>query len=82
MKVFLGDVRPTPDGWVRAYTREEVIELLGSGEVEAVSFDFDLGFRGEVEHRTGEVVLLWIEVGRQRLQRALDAINRRLRETA
>jgi hypothetical protein len=78
-----------------------VIELLGSGEVEALSLDFDLGFRGEEEWRTGEVVLRWIEervflgeadfelpeiaihssnpVGRQRLQRALDAIARRLR---
>jgi hypothetical protein len=102
MKVFLDDVRPTPEGWVRAYTPEEVIALLRTGRVEELSLDFDLGFRGEEEWRTGEVVLKWIEervfrgeadfelpeitihssnpVGRQRLRRALDAINRRLRE--
>jgi hypothetical protein len=57
MKVFLDDVRPKPEGWVRAYTPEEVIERLRSGHVEVISLDFDLGFRGEEERRTGEVVL-------------------------
>ena len=38
-----------------------MIELLRSGRVEALSLDFDLGFRGEDERRTGEVVLQWIE---------------------
>jgi Cyclic-phosphate processing Receiver domain len=102
VKVFLDDIRPAPAGWVRVRTPEEVIELLRSGRVEAVSLDFDLGFRGEEERRTGEVVLGWIEervfrgeadfdlpvitihsanpVGRQRLQRALDAIERRLQQ--
>jgi hypothetical protein len=102
VKVFLDDVRPAPEGWVRARTPEEVIELLRSGRVEALSLDFDLGFRGEEERRTGEVVLQWIEerlfrgeldfelpeitihsanpVGRQRLQRALDSIEPRLRQ--
>jgi hypothetical protein len=80
-----------------------VIVLLRTGEVEVVSLDFDLGFLGEEERRTAEVVVQWIEekvflgelefdlpeikihsanpVGRQRLQRALDAINRRLSAT-
>jgi hypothetical protein len=102
MRVFLDDVRPAPEGWVRARTPEEVIELLRSGRVEALSLDFDLGFRGQKERRTGEVVLQWIEervvrgdadfdlpeitihssnpVGRERLERALDAIARRLRD--
>ncbi len=102
MRVFLDDVRPAPEGWLRARTPEEVIALLRTGRVEALSLDFDLGFRGEEERRTGEVVLQWLEervfrgeadfelpevtihssnpVGRQRLQRALDAIERRLRE--
>src|SRR5436190_18067916 len=79
-----------------------VLGLLRSGRVEALSLDFDLGFRGEQERRTGEVVLRWIEervflgeadfelpeitihsanpVGRQRLERALAAIERRLGE--
>jgi|SRR5436190_17058105 len=38
-----------------------VLGLLRSGRVEALSLDFDLGFRGEEERRTGEVVLQWIE---------------------
>jgi hypothetical protein len=102
VKVFLDDVRPAPEGWVRALTPEEAIKLLRSGWVEALSLDFDLGYRGCEEWRTGEVVLQWIEervflgaldfdlpeisvhssnpVGRQRLQRALGAIERRLRE--
>jgi len=61
IKVFLDDVRPTPEGWVRACTREEVIELLHSGQVEVISLDFDLGFRDEQQRRTGEVVLQWLE---------------------
>ena len=61
MRVFLDDVRPAPEGWARAHTPEEVIGLLRSGRVEALSLDFDLGFRGEEERRTGEVVLRWIE---------------------
>lgn len=102
MRVFLDDVRPAPAGWVRARTPEEVIALLRTGRVEALSLDFDLGFRGAEERRTGELVLHWLEervfggdldfdlpeiaihssnpVGRQRLRRALDAIERRLGE--
>jgi len=61
IKVFLDDVRPTPEGWVRACTPEEVIELLHSGQVEVISLDFDLGFRDEQQRRTGAVVLQWLE---------------------
>jgi hypothetical protein len=61
VRVFLDDVRPAPEGWVRVSTPEEVIELLRSARVEALSLDFDLGFRGEEEQRTGELVLKWIE---------------------
>jgi hypothetical protein len=99
MRIYLDDVRDTPEGWVRCYFPEEVIELLKTGEVEELSLDFDLGFRGEEEWRTGEVPLQWLEeqvftgqwhfplpkiivhsanpVGRARLKRAIDAIERR-----
>jgi hypothetical protein len=61
MRVWLDDVRPAPDGWVHVRTPEEAIELLRTGEVAELSLDFDLGFRGDEERRTGEVVLVWIE---------------------
>jgi hypothetical protein len=37
------------------------MHIPSSGRVQARSFDFDLGFRGEEERRTAEVVLQWIE---------------------
>lgn len=58
MKVFLDDERATPDGWVRAYWPEEVIEFLKSGKVTELSLDHDLG---DDEHGTGYTVLLWLE---------------------
>jgi len=58
MKVFLDDERPTPEGWTRAKTPEEAIELLKSKRVTHLSLDHDLGFSDD---RTGYAVLLWIE---------------------
>ncbi|WP_025137686.1 cyclic-phosphate processing receiver domain-containing protein [Achromobacter sp. DH1f] len=58
MKVFLDDVRVTPDGWVRTFWPEEVIALLKTGEVTELSLDHDLG---DDEHGTGYTVLLWLE---------------------
>ena len=43
MKVFLDDVRDTPEGWIRTYTVEETIELLETKEVLELSLDNDLG---------------------------------------
>ncbi|WP_336511202.1 cyclic-phosphate processing receiver domain-containing protein, partial [Vibrio anguillarum] len=43
MKVYLDDERDTPEGWVRSYWPEEVIELLKSGNVTEISLDHDLG---------------------------------------
>jgi len=43
MKVFLDDLRATPEGWHRAYWPDEVIALLKNGDVTAVSLDHDLG---------------------------------------
>lgn len=58
MKIFLDDNRPTPEGWLRAYWPDEVISLLRTGQVEAVSLDHDLG---DDRHGTGYDVIVWIE---------------------
>ncbi len=58
MKVYLDDERDTPDGWVRAYWPEEVMRLLESGAVEALSLDHDLG---DDDRGTGYDVVVWIE---------------------
>jgi hypothetical protein len=59
MRLFLDDNRLTPKGWVRAYTAEEAIEYLKTGEVEELSLDHDLGIEEMVG--TGYAVLEWIE---------------------
>ena len=58
MKVYLDDVRPTPEGWVRAYWPDEVIKLLETGLVTELSLDHDLG---DDERGTGYDVLTWLE---------------------
>ena len=58
MKVYLDDLRPTPEGWVRVYWPDEAIRLLKTGEVEVISLDHDLG---DDERGTGNDVVLWIE---------------------
>ena len=59
MKLYLDDVRTTPDGWVRSYTVSETINLLKSNVVAELSLDHDLG--DEVGVGTGYDVLKWIE---------------------
>ena len=66
MKVYLDDVRAAPDGWVRTYWPEEVIELLKTGKVTEISLDHDLGDHfgrpeGIDKERTGYDVLVWLE---------------------
>ncbi|MFM0093398.1 hypothetical protein PQR46_41790 [Paraburkholderia sediminicola] len=58
MKVFLDDLRAAPAGWVRTYWPDEVIRLLETGAVEALSLDHDLG---DDERGTGYDVIVWIE---------------------
>lgn len=58
IRVFLDDERDTPEGWVRTYWPEDVIDLLKSENVLELSLDHDLG---DDEHGTGYDVLLWIE---------------------
>lgn len=43
MKVWHDDVRPAPDGWVRARNNTEAAELLMKGGVTVISLDHDLG---------------------------------------
>jgi len=57
-KVFLDDVRITPEGWVRVFWPDEAIALLKTGEVTHLSLDHDLG---DEQRGTGYDVLLWIE---------------------
>ena len=58
MKVFLDDVRPTPDGWRRVFWPDEAIQLLQTGAVDEISLDHDLG---DDARGTGYDVILWIE---------------------
>lgn len=58
MKVFLDDKRETPEGWVRCYWPNEVIDLLKQGGVTHLSLDHDLGNDGR---GTGYHVLTWLE---------------------
>jgi hypothetical protein len=57
MKVYLDDLRGTPDGWTRTYTVEETISLLETRQVTYLSLDNDLG-EGLQE---GFVCLDWLE---------------------
>jgi hypothetical protein len=58
MKVFLDDVRETPEGWYRCYWPDQVIHLLKKLCVTDLSLDHDLG---DDERGTGYDVLLWLE---------------------
>ncbi len=58
MKIYLDDERTPPPGWTLVRWPEEVIALLETQDVEAVSLDHDLG---DDEHGTGYDVILWIE---------------------
>jgi hypothetical protein len=59
MRLYLDDVRVTPHNFdLRAYTADEAIELLETGQVDFISFDHDLG---PAEAGTGYDVALWIE---------------------
>jgi hypothetical protein len=43
MKIYLDDLRATPDTWTRAHTVEEAQELLRNNVVTNMSLDHDLG---------------------------------------
>lgn len=58
MKIYLDDIRPSPEGWILCHWPEDVIVYLRTGEVTELSLDHDLG---DDSHGTGYDVLLWIE---------------------
>lgn len=58
LRVFLDDERATPEGWVRTYWPDEVIDLLETNAVAEVSLDHDLG---NDPRGTGYDVVVWIE---------------------
>lgn len=59
IKIFLDDVRSTPEGYVRTYTAEETIEMIKrhDGNIRCVSLDNDLG----IGYTEGREVMKWIE---------------------
>ena len=64
MKVWLDDRRspyPEPGGWVWVRTPAEAIELLRTGEIDAISLDHDLGLLDGEREQTGYDVVTWIE---------------------
>lgn len=58
MRIFLDDLRPAPEGWVRVFWPDEAIAHLKTGHVTHLSLDHDLG---DDARGTGYDVLLWIE---------------------
>ena len=58
MKIYLDDIRNTPDGWVRCYWPNEVLSLMDTYLVEEISLDHDLG---DDSRGTGYDVLLRME---------------------
>jgi hypothetical protein len=56
MKIWLDDIRPAPNGWIHIKTAEKCIEMIQSGNVKEISFDYDLG-----ETLTGYDVAKYIE---------------------
>lgn len=59
LRIYLDDERTEPDGWVRAFTPNEVIALVLDGNVGAVSLDHDLGDDEKIG--TGYTVAIWLE---------------------
>ena len=43
IKLWLDDMRDHPEGWERAYTVEDAIRILETGDVGFASLDHDLG---------------------------------------
>jgi len=58
INIYLDDERSTPDGYVRCYWPQEVIQLLKTEKVNILSLDHDLG---DDSRGTGYDVLLWLE---------------------
>lgn len=59
MKIYLDDLRPTPEGYARTYTVEETIEAIKKfdGKIQVLSLDNDLGYG----LKEGYQVMRWLE---------------------
>ena len=59
MRVFLDDIRDTPEGWVRAYTVPELIDIFRkyASEITELSLDHDLGS----DQKSGYDFMRWLE---------------------
>lgn len=84
MRIYLDDERPAPSGWILCKWPEEVIDLIRSGDVEAVDLDHDLGEGSEfIKPRTGMDVLKfleeWVESGRKPPRIAIHTMNASVR---
>ena len=58
LQIWLDDERPAPRGWHLCRWPIEVINMIKTGMVKAISLDHDLG---DDARGTGYDVLLWIE---------------------
>lgn len=54
IRLYVDDIRPTPDGWERARTVTEAIRILDTIEVDELSLDHDIQCQGDP--RNGLVV--------------------------
>lgn len=62
MRVYLDDLRPTPEGFdVRVYTAQGAIDVLSSKHVTLISLDNDLGDLSDGNMTEGRHVANWIE---------------------
>src|SRR5689334_1375443 len=61
IKVYLDDTRLAPRGWYRARLPQQVIDLVKTGHVEAVSLDFDLGLDKNGRPIEGYQFAVWLE---------------------
>lgn len=60
VRLWLDDVRPAPEGWVRTRTVQETIERIERGDVAEVSLDHDLELTDP--YRKGADVADWIRL--------------------
>ena len=59
MKIWLDDDREAPEGWLRAYQIDEVIQHLKTTKVLALDLDHNIGEVG-ANARSGRYVLDWL----------------------
>ena len=59
MKLYVDDIRNSPECWVQAWDARQALKHLATREVTHLSLDHDLGDPGE---STGYDIMMWIEV--------------------